>query len=69
MKTLTIEITDMTGNASIIIPCGHSTCSECFAKISDPTQAIANGDGEGMSNDIKCPSCRGKVTLTKVRTF
>ena len=57
---------DMTGNASIIIPCGHSTCSECFAKISDPSQAIANGDGEGNSNDIKCPTCRGKIVLTKV---
>ena len=57
---------DMTENASIIIPCGHSTCSECFAKISDPSQAIANGDGEGNSNDVKCPTCRGKIVLTKV---
>lgn len=57
---------DMTENASIIIPCGHSTCSECFLKISDPTQAIANGDGEGTSNDAKCPTCRGKIVLTKV---
>ena len=57
---------DMTENASIIVPCGHSTCSECFAKISDPSQAIANGDGEGNSNDIRCPTCRGKIVLTKV---
>ena len=56
----------MTPNASIITPCGHSTCSECFAKISDPSQAIANGDGEGTSNNIKCPNCRGQIVLTKV---
>ena len=57
---------DMTANASIIVPCGHSTCSECFAKISDPSQAIANGDAEANSNDAKCPACRGKIVLTKV---
>lgn len=57
---------DMSANASIIIPCGHSVCSECFAKISDPSQAIANGDGEGNNNDLRCPSCRGKVVLNKV---
>ena len=57
---------DMTENASIIVPCGHSTCSECFAKISDPSQAIANGDGEGNNNDVRCPTCRGKIVLAKV---
>ena len=57
---------DMTANACIIIPCGHSVCSECFAKISDPSQAIANGDGEGSSNDVKCPNCRGKIIMSKV---
>ncbi|KAL8761783.1 MAG: hypothetical protein Q9184_002144 [Pyrenodesmia sp. 2 TL-2023] len=55
---------DATENAIIFIPCGHSTCSECFAKISDPSQAIANGDDGG--NDIKCPNCRGKISTSKV---
>lgn len=57
---------DMAENATIFIPCGHSTCSECFARISDPSQAIAGGDAEGRNMDIKCPSCRGKVITTKV---
>ena len=58
---------DMAENATIFIPCGHSTCSECFARISDPSQAIAGGDaGEGRSVDIKCPNCRGKVVPSKV---
>ena len=56
----------MAPNASIIIPCGHYTCSECLTKICDPSRAIANGDGEGTSNEIKCPNCRGKIILSKI---
>lgn len=58
---------DMAENATIFIPCGHSTCSECFARISDPSQAIAGGDAaEGRNVDIKCPNCRGKVMPSKI---
>lgn len=58
---------DMAENATIFIPCGHSTCSECFARISDPSQAIVSGDAaEGRNFDIKCPNCRGKVNPSKV---
>lgn len=58
---------DMAENATIFIPCGHSTCSECFARISDPSQAILGGDiAEGRNIDIKCPNCRGKVNPAKV---
>lgn len=58
---------DMAENATIFIPCGHSTCSECFARISDPSQAIVGGDAaEGRNVDIKCPNCRGKVVPSKV---
>ena len=56
---------DMADNATIFIPCGHNTCSECFARISDPSQAIANGDAEGRV-EAKCPNCRGKITPSKV---
>lgn len=58
---------DSSDNATIFIPCGHSTCSECFARISDPSQAIAGGDAnEGRNADIKCPNCRGKIVLAKI---
>lgn len=58
---------DLAENATIFIPCGHSTCSECFARISDPSQAIAGGDAaEDRSIDIKCPNCRGKVVHSRV---
>lgn len=56
---------DMADNPTIFIPCGHNTCSECFARISDPSQAIADGN-EGRNPDVKCPNCRGKIIPTKV---
>ncbi|KAI4234695.1 MAG: hypothetical protein LQ349_003644 [Xanthoria aureola] len=55
---------DATENATIFVPCGHNTCSECFARISDPSQAIANGE-DGESN-LKCPQCRAKIVKTKL---
>ncbi|KAL8909935.1 MAG: hypothetical protein Q9171_004756 [Xanthocarpia ochracea] len=55
---------DATENATIFVPCGHNTCSECFARISDPSQAIANGDDEG--SNLKCPQCRGKILKSKL---
>ena len=56
---------DMTDNATIFLPCGHNTCSECFARISDPSQAIAEGNaGEGRT-EVKCPNCRGKIDPSK----
>ena len=58
---------DMTQNATIFLPCGHNTCSECFARISDPSQAIASGDAaEVRAGEAKCPNCRGKITPSKI---
>jgi len=57
---------DMTENSTIFIPCGHNTCSECFARISDPSQAIADGNGVENGAEVKCPNCRGKIMPSKV---
>ncbi|KAI9835451.1 MAG: hypothetical protein M1819_002369 [Sarea resinae] len=54
---------DAVDNPTIFIPCGHDTCSECFARISDPTQALAQGNDDFVA---KCPSCRGKIEPKKV---
>ena len=56
---------ETSANAIIFIPCGHSTCSECFTRITDPSQAIAAGEAEGQSGG-KCPECRGKVSTEKI---
>lgn len=58
---------DASENATIFIPCGHNTCSECFARISDPSQGIA--DGEDGNTNVKCPSCRGKIVAKKVTDY
>ena len=58
---------DAAPNATIAIPCGHATCSECFSRISDPAEAIATGDDGGR--DIKCPSCRGKIVSSQITDY
>lgn len=55
---------DATENPTIFFPCGHDVCSECFAKITDPSVAIANGSDGGV--EAKCPECRSKVDPKKV---
>ena len=60
---------DMADNATIFIPCGHDTCSECFARITDPTSAIAEGDFGERNQETKCPNCRGQITPSKIIDF
>jgi SNF2 family DNA or RNA helicase len=58
---------DTAENPSIFLPCGHDTCTECFSRLTDPSQAIAAGS-EG-STEAKCPECRGKVDPKKIIDF
>ena len=53
---------DTAENAIIFVPCGHSTCSECYAKISDPGQA----EREGVNNGFKCPNDRSIIAFGSV---
>lgn len=46
-------------------PCGHSTCSECWARLTDPAQLIAQGE-DGTHGAVKCPSCRTRLDPKKV---
>ncbi|OWP03759.1 hypothetical protein B2J93_7246 [Marssonina coronariae] len=57
---------DASLNPKIITPCGHDTCSECLAKISDQTvlQNVANGNE--AARDSRCPFCRGAFIPSKV---
>ena len=57
---------DMAVNPTIFLPCGHNTCSECFARITDPSQAIQDGEVAEGPREAKCPNCRGKIVLSKV---
>jgi SNF2 family DNA or RNA helicase len=55
---------DAVENPIIFFPCGHSTCAECFARISDPALAVQQGNDGSV--DVKCPNCRAKVDPKKV---
>ena len=57
---------DAVNNARIFTPCGHSTCSECFARISDSSQVVDDG-ADGRS--FKCMECRGRVEPSKVTDY
>ncbi|KAF1347719.1 SNF2 family N-terminal domain-containing protein [Delphinella strobiligena] len=51
-------------NPAIFVPCGHKTCTECFTRIADPANGVANGDENGRS--AKCPECRGPINTKSV---
>jgi SNF2 family DNA or RNA helicase len=52
----------------LVIPCGHDTCTECFASLTEKIvqDNIRLGDENGAA---KCPVCRGPVEPTKVITL
>lgn len=55
---------DAVDNPIIFFPCGHSTCAECFSRISDPALSVRQGfDGALI---VKCPNCRGQVDPKKI---
>lgn len=55
---------DAVDNPIIFFPCGHSTCLECFSRISDPELSVRQGmDGAVV---VKCPNCRGNVDPKKI---
>ncbi|KAJ5220450.1 hypothetical protein N7468_009654 [Penicillium chermesinum] len=53
---------DAVENSVIYISCGHSVCSECFAKITDPAQLARVSDSEFA----KCQNCRSEVDPLKI---
>lgn len=55
---------DAVDNPIIFFPCGHSTCAECFARISDPALAVRQGNDGSV--EVKCPNCRAKLDPKKV---
>jgi len=53
-------------NPTIIIPCGHTTCGECFQKLMDPSRAVLEGN---ESASARCPHCRGALSSEHITDF
>ena len=58
---------DAVTNPAIFIPCGHDTCSDCFARIADPANAIRDGNETGTG--AKCPNCRAAIDSKRITDF
>ncbi|KAK3693599.1 SNF2 family N-terminal domain-containing protein [Podospora appendiculata] len=59
---------DAVQDPTLLIPCGHDTCSECFASLTDNTAEHNLRSGiEGGS--AKCPVCRGTVNPSKTINY
>lgn len=59
---------DSVENPSIIVPCGHSFCSECLLQVQTQAEQAALGGGD-ENTKAKCPKCRGNLDLQKVITL
>ncbi|KAL2023563.1 hypothetical protein VTK56DRAFT_2171 [Thermocarpiscus australiensis] len=59
---------DAVDDPILLIPCGHDTCSECFASLTDNSAQhnIRSGNEDASA---RCPVCRGPVEPTKVISY
>jgi len=59
---------DAVDDPTILIPCGHDTCSECFASLTDSSAQndIRAGQDVGAA---KCPVCRGPAQTSKTISY
>ena len=53
-------------NPTFVIPCGHDTCSECFASLTDAQAQNNIQAGDDNSARGKCPQCRGPIDPQKI---
>lgn len=61
---------DAVSNPKLFVPCGHDTCSECFAKLVDQAARQNNANGEEGGGGSKCISCRAKIeSVTDYASF
>lgn len=61
---------DAVSNPKLFVPCGHDTCSECFAKVVDQAARQNNANGEEGGGGSKCVSCRAKIeSVTDYASF
>lgn len=54
---------------TLLLPCGHDICTDCFSSLID--QSAANGIRNGQDGGVvaKCPVCRGPADTNKVTNY
>ncbi|KAK3395546.1 SNF2 family N-terminal domain-containing protein [Sordaria brevicollis] len=60
---------DAVPDPTIILPCGHDICTDCFSSLAD--QSAMNGIRNGQDGGAvaKCPVCRGTADQKKVTNY
>lgn len=60
---------DAVPDPTIILPCGHDICTDCFSSLTD--QSAMNGirNGQDGGNVAKCPVCRGPADQKKITNY
>jgi len=59
---------DVVEDPTLIIPCGHDSCSECFTSITDNAAQGNLRDGSENSQ-ARCPVCRGPIDTAKIINY
>ncbi|KAL2262941.1 hypothetical protein VTK26DRAFT_8867 [Humicola hyalothermophila] len=59
---------DAVADPTLLLPCGHDTCSECFTSLTENSAQnnIRSGNEDGSA---RCPVCRGPVDPAKVINY
>lgn len=59
---------DAVADPTLLLPCGHDTCSECFASLTD--NSAQNNIRSGNENEsARCPVCRGSIDPRRVINY
>ena len=51
---------------TIVLPCGHNTCAECFTTLAERVSDNNLRAGQEASGGFRCPECRGPVDPKRV---
>ncbi|ROW10628.1 hypothetical protein VMCG_01608 [Cytospora schulzeri] len=51
---------------TIVLPCGHNTCAECFTTLAERVSDNNLRAGNEASGGFRCPECRGPVDPKRV---
>lgn len=60
---------DAVPDPTILLPCGHDICTDCFSSLTDQSAIRGIRNGQDGASVAKCPVCRGPADHTKVTNY